>query len=77
LIPIGPENKVAESEIFSSSKNSHLSHHVPPHIHHEFTTKIPPKNTRFSRTPSKNARETSKNWSRRALQIFFQKLSKF
>jgi hypothetical protein len=56
--------------MFSSSKKSHLSHHVQPRIHHEFTTKTPPKNTRFSRTPIKKRPRNQQNWPGGRFRIF-------
>jgi hypothetical protein len=47
------------------------SHHVPPRIHHEFTTKTPRKNTRFSRTPyQKTPEKPAKTGSTGASEFF-------
>jgi hypothetical protein len=60
---------------FSRHKISHATHHQPPQIHHEFTTKKPRKNTRISETPLKKASKNAKK-SPGNRRNFFCKISK-
>jgi hypothetical protein len=57
---------------FSSSMPTSFTDHNHHTFHHEFTIKTPPQNRRFSRPPSKNARETGKTGRTDALDIFLK-----
>jgi hypothetical protein len=58
----GPaKNKVQKSGMFLAVKIRAFSHHVYHAFHHDFTSKLPSKNTHFFKTPFKNARKTAKN----------------
>jgi hypothetical protein len=44
---------------FPNLKITRLNHHASHAIHHIFTTKTPPQNEHFSKTPLKNRPQTS------------------
>jgi hypothetical protein len=57
----GPaKNKVQKSGMFLAVKIRTFSHHVYHAFHHDFTSKLPQKNTHFFKTPLKNTRKTAK-----------------
>jgi hypothetical protein len=57
----GPaKNKVQKSGMFLAVKIRAFSHHVYHAFHHDFTSKLPQKNTHFFKNPLKNARKTAK-----------------
>jgi hypothetical protein len=65
-----PKINLSNVAYFSVSDNRHLFPDEPPGTHHEFTTKTPRKNTRFSRTPIKNAAKPKETGSTGASDFF-------
>jgi hypothetical protein len=52
------ENKFSKGGTFLAAKNMQQTHHVYQAIHHNITTKTPPRHTAFSKTTPENTRKS-------------------
>jgi hypothetical protein len=58
--PSFPQKYFENVTHFSHLDYASPKHHIPPPNHHKLTIKTPHKNHQFFKTPSKNARKTTK-----------------
>jgi hypothetical protein len=73
-----PDSQRISTELFQNRgmffivQNRPANYHDLPRNDHNFTTKTPRKNTRFSETPLKNAHKTPKTTHSRRPQFFLK-----